>query len=332
MRETVFIKRNIDKWKSFQKSVKAPEEMTADDLKTMYIDLTDDLSYAQSFYPKSKIVKFLNSLSLNVHQLIYKNKKEKTGRLKKFWLDELPRVFYSIRSEIKLSFIVFTISILIGVVSSANDETFVRLILGDSYVNMTLDNINNDDPMAVYKKMNETSMFFGITFNNLRVSFIAFAFGIFFGFGTAYILVINGVMLGAFQFFFYQKGLLWTSFLTIWIHGTIEISTIVIEGGAGFLLGRALLFPKTFSRGEALKRNAKKGIKVVIGVSPIIVLAGFIEGFITRHTEFPDIVKLSIILLSLAFVLGYYWIYPNYLVNKERGSWKSLSILRKKEA
>ncbi|MCB0279624.1 MAG: stage II sporulation protein M [Calditrichaeota bacterium] len=310
MRETVFIKNNIDKWQAYESGLKENRSFSADEISEMYLQVTEDLSYARTFYPASKITSYLNNLAVQVHQLIYKNKKERTDRFKKFWFRELPGLFYDARKEIRLSLIIFLLSILIGVVSSANDDSFVRLIMGDAYVNMTEANINKDDPMAVYKKMNETEMFFGITFNNLRVSFIAFAFGAIFGLGTAFILIQNGIMLGAFQYFFYQKGLLWTSFLTIWIHGTLEISTIVIEGAAGFLIGKALLFPKSFSRIDALKIEAKKGIKIVIGVAPIIILAGFLEGFVTRHTEFATVTKLAIILLSATFVVFYYWLFP----------------------
>ena len=105
--------------------------------------------------------------------------------------------------------------------------------MGDAYVNMTEQNISNNDPMGVYKSHRQIDMFFGITFNNIRVSFVVFAAGIFLSLGTVFSLFRNGVMLGAFQYFFFKKGLLVTSILTIWIHGAIEISSIVIAGAAG---------------------------------------------------------------------------------------------------
>ena len=107
------------------------------------------------------------------------------------------------------------LSIGIGALSAAHDDTFVRLILGDAYVNMTLNNIEQGDPMAVYKSMHQSDMFFAITFNNVRVSFMAFVMGLLISVGSGLIMFYNGIMLGAFQYFFYQKGLLLTSFLTI---------------------------------------------------------------------------------------------------------------------
>ena len=84
------------------------------------------------------------------------------------------------------------IVLLIGIISTANDDKFVRLILGDSYVNMTMENIAKGDPMAVYKKMNQVDMFMGITFNNIVVSFYTFIAGILLTFGTGYMLFSNG--------------------------------------------------------------------------------------------------------------------------------------------
>ena len=91
--------------------------------------------------------------------------------------------------------------------SAAYDDSFVRLILGDAYVNLTLQNIADGEPLGIYAKMDELPMFFAITFNNIRVSFIAFTLGIIGSLGTGFLLFRNGIMLGSFQYFFYQKRL-----------------------------------------------------------------------------------------------------------------------------
>jgi len=184
---------------------------------------------------------------------------------------------------------------------------------------MTNENIEKGDPMAVYKSMGEAEMFLQITLNNIMVSFKAFAYGIFLSIGTVMALFYNGIMLGSFQFFFYQKGLLLTSVLSIWIHGTLEISAIVIAGCAGLVMGNSILFPGTYSRIESLKMGAKKGLKISVGLVPIFIVAGFLESFATRHTEWPSVVKLAIILLSASFIVYYFIIYPIRL-NKNAGS------------
>lgn len=316
MQEVVFLKKNASYWKRVESLLEVKSKFNPDELTDLYIRLTDDLAYSKTFYPQSKTTDYLNSVTTRIHQKIYKNKKEKVGRVKIFWLKELPYLFYKHQFKLLSSFIIFSIAVLIGVVSAANDDGFVRTILGDSYVNMTLENIKNDDPMAVYKKMNEVEMFLGITFNNIRVSFMAFISGLLFSFGTGLVLLQNGIMLGSFQYFFFEHGLLTESILAVWVHGTLEISAIVIAGGAGLVMGNSILFPGTFSRGESFSRGAREGMKIVIGLVPIFIVAGFLEGFVTRHTDMPLILNLFIILASLGFVLFYFLFYPRYLNRK----------------
>ena len=215
------------------------------------------------------------------------------------------------RRELLISFIIFAVSALIGAVSAANDPEFVRLIMGTQYVDMTLDNIARGEPMAVYNGSPEAPMFLGITINNIRVSFLCFASGILTSFGTGFILLQNGIMLGSFPMLFYQHDLLWESALAVWLHGTLEIWAISVAGAAGLALGNGWLFPGTYSRLESFRRGAKRGLKIVIGTVPVFIMAGFIEGFITRHTELPDMLRLGIILTSLAFIIFYYIYLPN---------------------
>lgn len=313
MREAAFLRQNAERWEQFEKLLGSRKSANPDQLAELFVQVTDDLSYARTFYPKSKSIQYLNSLALKVHQAIYRNKRERSGRIKQFWMVELPLTVYEARRELLYSAIIFFVSMAIGALSTANDESFIRLILGDSYVNMTLENIHKGDPMAVYKGASEGGMFATITFNNIVVSFMVFVMGIFFSIGTAYQLFRNGVMLGAFQYFFHQKGLLLESSLVIWIHGTLEISAIIIAGAAGLSLGKGFLFPTTYSRAESFRRGAGRGLRIVVGLVPVFIVAGFLESFVTRHTEMPIFVSLTIILGSLAFILYYFVLYPYQL-------------------
>lgn len=317
MREVTFLKQNAEQWQRFETLLAQRDRIDPDVLADLFVRLTDDLAYAKTFYPSSATTAYLNTLASRVHQLIYRNKKERTNRFFSFWQYELPVLLAGARVELLCSFAVFLLSALIGALSTANDDSFVRLIMGDTYVNMTLENIRLGDPLAVYKKMNEIDMFFGITFNNIRVALFAFISGAAFAFGTALVLFYNGVMLGCFQYFFYQQDLLLPSVLTIWIHGTLEISAIIIAGTAGFVMGRGLLFPGTFTRVQAFKQGALKGLKMVIGLVPVFVVAGFLEGFVTRHTGMPALLSAGIIALSLLLVLGYFIVYPSFLSRRE---------------
>ncbi len=310
MTETAFVKSRREAWQHFEHMLSNPRQAPPDALADSFIQLTDDLAYARTFFPKSKVTQYLNALTAKAHQAIYRNRKERSNRLVEFWGVDLPLTVRASHRQIFYSLIIFAISACIGALSTAGDNSFVRLILGDQYVNMTLANIKSGNPMAVYKSARELPMFLGITFNNIFVSFYAFALGLLFSFGTVYILLYNGIMLGSFQYFFYQQGLLVESALVIWIHGTLEISAIVIAGGAGLRLGNSLLFPESFTRLESFQHGVKQGVKITVGLIPIFVIAGFLESFVTRHTDMPVILSLLIILSSLAFVMWYFVLYP----------------------
>lgn len=316
MKEITFLKQNAEKWQQFESLLSRKTGSDPDRLADLFVQLIDDLSYARTNYPKSKTTQYLNSLASKAHQEIYKNKKENKKRILTFWKYELPMTFKRSHKQLLYSFIIFITAVLIGVISAAYDDDFVRLILGNSYVNQTLENIDKGDPMAIYKSATPTNMFFAITINNIYVSFLCFILGVFFSVGTGYALFTNGVMLGSFQYFFYQKGLLMQSMLVIWIHGTLEISAIVIAGAAGLTMGNSILFPGTYSRLQSFTMGARQGIKIVIGLVPIFITAGFLESFVTRHTEMPVALSLLIILVSLTFIIGYFVVYPIVLNKK----------------
>ncbi len=316
MREAAFVKRNKDKWAVFENALSNRTEISPDVLSDLYIEITDHLSYAKTFYTGSNTEFYLNGLASQAHRQIYKTKKESKNRIVSFWKTEFPTMFYQHRRELLIAFLVFAFFTAVGAFSSANEGDFVRSILGDGYVNMTLENIENDDPMAVYKQMGEVNMFLGITINNITVAVYAFAFGILLGIGTLYIMLRNGIMLGSFQYFFFDKGLGWESVRTIWIHGTIEISVIIIAGCAGLVLANGMLFPGTYTRLESFRRGVVNGLKIMLSTVPFFIIAGFLEGFVTRHTEMPDWLAIFIILGSLALIIFYYIIYP-YQLNKK---------------
>ncbi|MCA8831268.1 stage II sporulation protein M [Hymenobacter pini] len=314
MRETIFLQLNQARWQQYEEQ----PAVGPDELAQRYIALTDDLAYAQTFYPGSTTTAYLNGLTGKLHQHLYKNKKQEPGRFMRFWRLELPLLLIRHRWVLLGALVFFLLTCFIGALSAAYDDSFVRVVMGDQYVNQTLANIEKGDPMAVYKGEDETLMFLHITLNNIRVSLYAFAGGITGGLLTLFMLFRNGVMLGAFQYFFHQKGLLLPSVLTIWIHGTLEISAIVLAGGAGWVMARSILFPGTFSRRDSLRQGARDGMQLVLALVPIFVVAGFLEGFVTRHTEMPLAASLGIIGTSAACILGYFVLYPWWLVRSGR--------------
>src|SRR5882724_9448625 len=167
MREAQFLKQNKDRWQQYER---VPTN-DPDELADRFVQLTDDLAYARTFYPNSKTVQYLNGLASRSHLTIYKNRKEKRNRFISFWKTELPLVLARYRRELLYAFLFFMVFFLIGWISAAKDNSFIRLILGDDYVNMTNENIEKGHPFGVYGREEPLTMFLLIASNNIFVSF-----------------------------------------------------------------------------------------------------------------------------------------------------------------
>src|SRR5450631_31408 len=314
MREGQFIQQNIEKWKVYQNEPTSdPDEMAE-----RFTELVNDLGYAKTFYPQSKVTLYLNKLASGIYLGIYKNKKEESSRIVRFWKSELPLVIRKHHRMILYSFLIFLFFAVLAAFSAANDQEFVRGVLGNDYVEMTDQNIAKGEPFGVYKEQDPTYMFLAIAVNNVKVSFMIFISGLLAGLGTLWLIFQNGVMLGSFQYYFFSKGLGWKSVLVIWIHGTLEISSIIIAGAAGLVLAKSLLFPGTYKRLFSLKRGAKDGIKMMIGLVPVFILAAFLEGFVTRYSSMPIWLSLFILSSSACFIIWYFIIYPIRITERQK--------------
>ncbi len=315
MQETEFIKQNKAKWEEFEEVLKSaekdPERMT-----DLFIETTDDLSYSRTYYPNRSVRVYLNGLAKQTYQALYKNKNREKNAFTHFWKVDLPQALWNSRKEMLLAGILFFAGILIGMMSSMYYPDFARIMLGDGYIEMTEANIEHGDPMAVYKDEEPISMFLSIAWNNVRIAFGTFILGILFGIGTVYVILFNSIMVGAFLYFFIERGLFRESFLAIMLHGTLELSMIIMAGCAGFALARGLIFPGTYTRGQSLIQSARNGVKIMLAVTVLLIYAALIESFATRHTELPDGIRLLLIILSAALVIGYFILYPRYLYRK----------------
>ncbi|MBS1651013.1 MAG: stage II sporulation protein M [Bacteroidetes bacterium] len=316
MKEITFLKQNSKKWENYETVVKEKKHNPAQ-LTEMFIEITDDLSYTKTNYNNSKTHFYINGLASKIHQLIYQNKKERSDKLITFYKNDLPGMFAKYHKQLLYSFIITAVATLIGVVSQIYDDTFARLILGDYYVDSTIERIKMGDPLGIYGEENQFLMFVQITLNNIKVSFYACMLGIFAGLGTAILLVQNGIMLGCFFTLFYQYNVMGTALKVVWIHGTLEISAIIIAGCAGLMLGNSILFPKTHARLYSFKQGVKNAFIILIGLIPVFIVAGFLESFVTRYTQMPLITALSIIGVSLLFIIWYFIVLPIKIKNNQ---------------
>ena len=309
----MFIKSNKDRWEKVQKGAATdPDEMA-----TNFIQLVDDLAYAKTFYPTSRVTHYINSLAARIYLGIYQNRKEESNRILNFWKTDLPLTIRKHHGVILFSFIIFAVFFSVGFFSSMKDDSFVRQMLGDDYVNMTEENIENGNPFGVYQSGSSFLMWVGFMINNIMVSLMYFVRGIAFGVLTITALMKESVRIGAFEYMFFAKGLGGQAVVTVLLHGLLELTAIIIACAAGVVLGKSFLFPGTIKRLDALRQGAKDGVKIVIGLMPVFAVAAFFEGFVTRHYKMPLFLSLSMLAVSATFVIWYFIIYPIRLQRKK---------------
>lgn len=310
MREVAFIKQNKEKWLGIEQIIKGKIKKNPDELASTYINLVNDLSFAQTYYPKSKVTIYINHLSSQIFQQIYKTKRVEKNRFLYFFKTEVPLLVYKHRKYMFYAFAFFILFTAIGFISTFYDKNFPRSILGDDYVNMTIENIKKGNAVAVYGSGSSFGTAFLIIFNNLMVGAKLYIGGVFGGVGSLYALLQNSIMLGAFQYFFETQGALLDSARGIWLHGVFEIFSMVIETMAGLILGASILFPKTLSRFNSFKIGFKDSFKIFLSTVPFTIIAGLIEGFVTRYAlKMPLFLDLMIIFGTLSIIVFYYFIY-----------------------
>ena len=311
MREVAFIKQNKDKWLEVEAVLNERKPISPDQMADYYVQLLGDLSFAQTYYPRSNTTIYLNFLVTQIYQKIYKTKRIDKNRLKFFFMDYVPMLAYKYRRLIYFSFILFFFFALVGGLSAHYEPRYIRAVMGNNYVNHTLENIERGDPMGVYNQSSNWSSGITITINNIEVAALSFLFGITAGVLTFYFALKNGIMLGAFQYFCYQQGVLEASLRAVWLHGAMEIFSIIIAIASGLVLTGGMLFPKTYSRMLSFKIAFKEGLSLLLSTFPFFIAAGFIEGFITRYYyDMPLWLDLMIILGTLAIITFYFLVYP----------------------
>lgn len=310
MRETAFLHQNADRWRRLETLLDAPREADPDALAAAFVETTDDLAYARTFYAGGKTEAYLNTLTADVQRRLYRTQREERGRIKRFFLVDVPLAIYEARAHLLIALALFCVAVLVGVASQLGDAQYARSFLGDGYVDMTLRNIEEGNPFGVYASEKPVPMFFSITLNNVGVALRMVAAGLLTPVVVGLMLFVNGIMLGTFHTLFAQHGLLGASFLAVWIHGTLELSMIVVAGGAGITLGSGYLFPGTLPRGVSFRRAARRALYLAVAVVPILFVAGLLESFVTRHYRMPLVLNLSILAVSAAYVVGYFVLLP----------------------
>jgi uncharacterized membrane protein SpoIIM required for sporulation len=261
------------------------------ELGRIYRRTASDLAVARAESRDPRLINYLNSLVIRAHGRIYRADAQGGERIRGFFARELPRTFRRTWRYTALSFSVFLVFGLIGFLGSYRDAEFSEL----AGVPPAFRELYIETKTHWWEQLNEANQVGAsqIMTNNIRVTISTFAFGALFGVGTLYLLAYNGALIGSVLALTYRAGF-GNDLVTFMAgHGVVELSCIFIAGGAGLLIGSAMIMPGDLSRADALTTRGKDAIRLMMGVAVLLVLAGLIEGFISPAPINPKI-KFSI--------------------------------------
>jgi uncharacterized membrane protein SpoIIM required for sporulation len=247
------------------------------ELGLLYRQTATDLATVREDPTSHTLSVYLNELLGRAHNLVYMGRRGGVSRVAQFYLREFPRVFRETFSYTLLAFCVFLAGLLVGGVSALGQPQFARYILGPE-MSDTIERKKDWTQSIVTMRPLASS---GIMTNNLSVSIATFASGILAGLGTLYMMFLNGMLMGVILAACWQAGMLKTILTFIAGHGSLELPAIFIAGGAGLLLAKGLLFPDLLPRKASLAEAGAKAVRLFLGVVPLLIVAGIVEGFVS---------------------------------------------------
>jgi len=260
-----------------------------EELGALYRRLASDLAIAQRDYPGDRVLLYLNQFFARAHAQVYRGPAGAWRRLARFFLVEFPQVYRANLRLMLAAALLFFGPALAAFFAVKLSEPVQRALVPPGLAELIRHGQMWTD---VEEGLRPVASSFIMT-NNIQVAFLAFAGGVLLGLGSAYVLLMNGLLLGAVAGMCDRYGLSLALWSFVAAHGAIELSVIVIAGGAGLMLGWALLHPGLRARSEALSQAAGQAARLLVGCIPLLVIAGTIEGFVSPSTLLPG-VKLAI--------------------------------------
>jgi len=273
----------------------------------LYRRAATDLAIARAETRDPKLINYLNSLVIRAHGKVYRSEGEGVSIIRRFFTKDLPQ---EIRASSRYSLTAFGVFMIFAVLSFGlcmYDADFGTMIGLDQIQSSAESNLKWWEDLNEANQVGSSQ----ILTNNIRVAFMAFAFGAFFGVGTLYVLMMNGVIIGGVVGVCYRVNPGFGNELVNFMvaHGVMEMTAIFLAGGAGMMIGYALIDPGDLTRGQALKKAGQRATKIVIGCAVILTITGVIEGFLSPSGVSPAIkyatgILTGVLFLSYAMLVG----------------------------
>jgi uncharacterized membrane protein SpoIIM required for sporulation len=243
----------------------------------LYRQVAADLSAVRSDRASGTLEEYLNGLLSRAHNRIYAGRKTGFGSIFRFMAQDYPRIFRQMSPYVATAFLIFLAGAALGTLLTLSRPEFMRVMLGPQMLE-TIDHHQMWTHSIVAMKPQASS---AILTNNISVCFMAFAAGIVAGVGTLLLLFENGLQFGVISTACSQAHMALDLFGFVAAHGSLELPSIFIAGGAGLRLGTALLFPGMLPRRDSLALGAKQAVRLLAGVVPLLVIAGILEAFLS---------------------------------------------------
>jgi len=307
-----FIESRRPRWKRLETLIQYLEQGKARELQPtelpdmgrLYREATADLARLQAFQeegsPPDELVDYLNHLVARAHGQIYRSPSAGWSQLWKFLRYTLPQTFRETAPWTLAALGIFLLGCTYGFIAALFDDSFIPLVAPPHLIQKVEEGKVWFDSILAVRPL-ASSM---IMTNNISVTFLAFALGMTFGLGTIYLMAFNGLLIGTLAALCHLHGLdvdFWSFVLP---HGVIELTAIFIAGGAGLLLGSALVAPGDLSRKEALIQRGRKAVQLILGCVPLLIIAGVVEGFFSP-AHLPTWTKFLVASILLALLLCY---------------------------
>jgi uncharacterized membrane protein SpoIIM required for sporulation len=272
-----------------QKRLKSLRSAEIRELASLYRSVAADLARARTQQVGKTLIQSLQSLTTRAYTQIYQgSRRQEWQAAKEFYLWGFPQVVQQTLLYIAIATAMFILGGLIAWWYAWQDPSFMSLVVPERLISLVRDkgelwmgSIVGIEPLASSN----------IMMNNISVSFGAVAGGITAGLYTIYLLVFNGLLMGAIGALVAQNNLAYPFWAFVFPHGALELPAIFFAGGSGLLLARAILFPGKYRRLDALKFYGSLAVQLVFGIVPMLIVAGLIEGFFSPNPIIPDPIK-----------------------------------------
>jgi len=310
-----FIDERKDNWRRLEDllgllrgtSLKGLSRIEVREFGELYRRAATDLAIARAETRDPKLISYLNSLVIRAHGKIYRAEGEGASIIRRFFVHDFPRTFRENWRYMALSGGTFVLFGIFGFVATFIDVDFTHFV----YLSGVVDSIQSGEKW--WLALNDSNQI-GASFimsNNIIVSIRAFAMGALFGVGAFYDIALFGAHVGSVFGACYKLNPPFAADLGTFVigHGVIELSVVCFCGGAGMMIGYAIINPGDLTRAQALKKKGMEAAKIVIGCACLLVVAGLIEGFISP-SALPAAVKVAtgiltgIVMYSYLFLAG----------------------------